>query len=205
MQMHFRLGEFFIGIITGYIMYKKEISEKIEKIMKQRKIILLICWFLSIGFFYFHIFKAPIYSLSPTFSAFYKSVDRELWACSICWIVFACHQLKSGWIVKSLLSLPAWQPLSKLTLSMYLLHMPYLYYTIEYYPTSYGFLHNCMVNFGDIMMSICLALAAYFFVEAPLAKLVNLLWNFPPQFSTFKIFNRKNLRSNFELTKINFN
>ena len=173
-ETHFRLASYLFGVITGYIMYNEEISRKIEtKLNENNKLYLWICWSGCIGFLWFHTFQVPSVQFSTNFLNIYLSVERELWACSICWIIFACHRLKSGGVIRTVLSHPSWQPLSKLSLSMYLLHMPYLLYTAEYYGNVRGFLWLAHLHAGDIFISIGAAAFGYVLVEAPVGKVVD--------------------------------
>ena len=173
--MYFRLGEYLIGIITGYIMFYEEVSTKLEKKLKNNKILLMLCWLSALGFLWFHIFKNPYINISYALRVIYATFERELFASSICWIIFACHRLKSGGIIRCFLCHPIWQPLSKLSLSMYILHLPYLYYTMEYYSTHYGFLWIMHVHTGDIIISTLAAALAYVLIEEPIAKIVEMM------------------------------
>ena len=195
--MHFRLAEFLVGVITGYIMYSEEISVKLISVMKNQ-VLLIAGWSLSVGFFWFHIFKIPSLTLSPITRLIYVSIERELWACSICWIVFACHRLKSGGIIRDFLSHPSWQPLSKLTLSMYLLHQPYFMYSTEDYPAAFGFLWLTHLHIGDIVFALFAAASAYVLIEAPAGKIVEILWKSPflPRY-----FNENNQREKIDFVE----
>ena len=173
-ETHYRLAEFLVGVIAGYIMFSEQLSDKSESNMKNQ-ILLITGWSLSIGFFWFHIFEVS--SLPPKAQIVYQSISRELWACAICWIIIACHCFKSGGIIRDFLSHPSWQPLSKLTLSTYLLHMPYLLYTKNYYEKGFGFLWLLHIDFGDICLSILAAVFAFVLIEAPIGNLVNSMLN----------------------------
>ncbi|XP_055842470.1 nose resistant to fluoxetine protein 6-like [Episyrphus balteatus] len=59
---------------------------------------------------------------SVVYAALNESLKRALWAIALAWIVFACH-FGYGGLVNSILSHPFWQPIGRLTYSMYLLHM----------------------------------------------------------------------------------
>jgi hypothetical protein len=54
------------------------------------------------------------------FDAFFESTHRIVWAIFISWIIFACHHLKSGGILKKFLEHRYWQPLARMCLSIYL-------------------------------------------------------------------------------------
>lgn len=165
-QVPYRLGQYLVGIYTGYII-------QISKHQKLNKFIIFLGWTLSLGFLTTHIFHI----LRATVGAFlYDSVQRELWACSICWIIYACHILKSGGFVRRMLSQAFWQPLSKLCLSIYLTHYLYIYLTkfnqkdIQYVDTWW----QIHIHIGDIIISFFLGGLFYLIVEAPASKLAKL-------------------------------
>lgn len=56
-------------------------------------------------------------------SACFESLGRTFWAASIAWIIFSCEH-GSGSSINWLLSLSQWQPLSRLSYCLYLVHMP---------------------------------------------------------------------------------
>lgn len=171
----YRITELFIGIITGYIIFNRQLSKEIEDKLKQFKVAPLICWTLSIGYFWFHLFYWPRHTHFKIAEIAYNLFQLDLWSCSICWIVFACYRLESGGIIRNFLSHPAWQPLSKLNLTVYLLHMPYLNYTEGYYRQNNGFLRLWNIFFGDIIISLILALAVHILIEAPANHIVTLV------------------------------
>jgi peptidoglycan/LPS O-acetylase OafA/YrhL len=108
----------------------------------------------------------------------YKTFERDLYALSIGWIVFACHTLNSGGLVRSFLSSTAWQPLSKLCLNMYLLHYCYVVTTIRYYKTSFGFLWILQIAVSDVVLCMVASAVAYVLVELPAAKIIDYAWSF---------------------------
>jgi peptidoglycan/LPS O-acetylase OafA/YrhL len=102
-------------------------------------------------------------------------------------MIFACHKLKSGGILRSFLSSSLWQPFSRLCLSVYLVH----YLNIEY--TQYfGIIPSTPVNmwweihihFGDIVISLILGTIFHLLVEAPAAKLIDIVLKDKPKLIT---------------------
>ena len=100
-----------------------------------------------------------------------------MWALAAAWIIFACHQLKSGWLIRSFLSHVFWQPLSKLCLGVYIIHFIYICRT--HYQAGFStFLDKSLstvlhVAYGDIFISFLIAAAFNVLVEIPLATLTN--------------------------------
>ncbi|CRK86532.1 CLUMA_CG000223, isoform A [Clunio marinus] len=120
-QPQYRLAEYLVGIMFGYLMYTKN-----KKKLNLGKSITSACWMLSLGFLGTHIFTRSLLTYNGLFKSFIESVHLEIWTCSISWIIFACHVLKSGNILRKFLSHSFWQPLSKICLSVYLAHFKYL-------------------------------------------------------------------------------
>lgn len=58
---------------------------------------------------------------TPLEYALYESLGRVGWSIALCYIIFACVHGYGG-PVNWFLSLPLWQPLSRLSYAMYILH-----------------------------------------------------------------------------------
>lgn len=56
-------------------------------------------------------------------SAFYESFSRVSWAIALSWIIFACVKGYGG-PINWFLSLSFWQPFSRLSYSLYIVHFP---------------------------------------------------------------------------------
>jgi peptidoglycan/LPS O-acetylase OafA/YrhL len=156
---------------------------------------------LSIGFFWFYMIKIHTTTISQFTRKVLVATDRELWASALCWIIFACHSLKSGGIIKRFLSHHAWQPLSKLSLNMYLLHMYFIYSTGGFFGVKFGFLWMCHVHVGDIFFAIVLGALAYVLVEAPVGKLVGFMWKLKEKSKDSKLYDRKKAKKS-EMTQL---
>jgi peptidoglycan/LPS O-acetylase OafA/YrhL len=176
MQTHHRVGEYCIGIIAGYLMHKFDAPEYFPAAKARKQI--SFCWILSLTFITVHVFLDPKSQLSQTNQNFYDAVSKELWAISICWIIFACHHLKSGGLIRSFLSHHSWQPLSKMCLSIYLIHFLYITMTIANQkvwqkPETWWQIH---IHTGDVFISIILAAGFWVSVEAPTANVIAVMW-----------------------------
>lgn len=58
-----------------------------------------------------------------TIDALFEPMRRIFWATSLGWIVLACKNGQGG-IINKFLSLSLWKPISNLSYSLYLLHLP---------------------------------------------------------------------------------
>jgi hypothetical protein len=178
MQTHHRIGEYFIGIMAGYLMFDLKVSESILA-SKLQKVLSIFAWLLSLAFMTVHVYFEPKSFLSQTSQNFYDAVSKELWAISICWIIFACHHLKSGGVLRTFLSHHSWQPLSKMCLSIYLVHFIYIMMTMANFKKklivdTWWEIH---ILVGDVFISIAIAAVFYIGVEAPVAKITSIMWN----------------------------
>jgi peptidoglycan/LPS O-acetylase OafA/YrhL len=174
MQTHHRVGEYFIGIIAGYLMHHLTIPE-ISKHSKRKEILNLFGWFFSLSFLTIHTFFDPKSHLNQTNQNIYDTISKELWSISICWIIFACHYMKSGGVIQSILSYQCWQPIAKMSLSIYLLHYIYIYLTLANLANvqTWWQIH---IHVGDVFISITLAAISFIFIEAPAGNLSVILW-----------------------------
>ena len=110
------------------------------------------------------------------YKSFYAATHRIVFTCLIGYMIFSFHLLKPSNIIRWFLSHPLWQPLSKLSLSIYLVHYVYIMLSVSntkqliFY--EFGWLVHVIA--GDILMSTIYALMMYLILEAPIAKLIAL-------------------------------
>lgn len=146
---HARCAPWLIGMVLGYIIFKTK-----DKEIKMNKFLDAVLWFLSIaainfiiGLFYrFVQFENNETSFME--NAVFLAAQRLLWSLPICWIIFASHKLKSGGIIRWFLSLPEWQPLGRLSMSMYIIHIFYQILHSAYAKDPKNFEVTSMVRFA---------------------------------------------------------
>lgn len=172
MHTQYRISQYLIGILTGYIIFQCNKHK-----VKVNKLIAIIGWTFSIGFLLSHIFK-NFHPKSVIGKQIYASIYRELWACAICWMIFGCHVLKSGGVIRKFLSLNFWQPLSKISLSVYLIHYIYLMlmHTNQKDVSMYYSWLQIHLSFADVVISFIFSGIFFLFVEAPMMNLTNSFW-----------------------------
>lgn len=66
-------------------------------------------------------FQQPDSTISPLYYGLYDSLSRVIWSIALCYVIFACVHNSTS-IVNRFLSHPAWQPISRLSFSIYLVH-----------------------------------------------------------------------------------
>nr|XP_039272371.1 nose resistant to fluoxetine protein 6-like [Styela clava] len=127
-----RIGVYFIGMVTGYILYTKKLK------IHMNKIFVLVMWMAITA-----IALADVYGqtgnviegrLMPVgVAAFYNAISRPLWGLCLAWLVIACSSGYGG-PINSFLSWKLFIPLSRLTYCAYLVHplvIEWLYGTVE--------------------------------------------------------------------------
>ena len=120
---HARLGPWMIGIILGFTMNSSK-----GKNIKTSKFVNSFSWILALSIIATVVLiRQPFWieGTSLLSNAAFLSVHRLAWAIAISWMIFACEKLKTGGIIRWFLSLPQWQPIAKMSLSMYLVHVIY--------------------------------------------------------------------------------
>lgn len=96
--------------------------------------IVAIGWTISIGSMLAIVFgiypiNQPSNETTPLESSFHESFSRVSWAIALSWIIFACT-MDYGGPVNCFLASPLWQPLSRLSYSLYIVHLPIQLYLI---------------------------------------------------------------------------
>lgn len=122
---HVRMGPWMFGILLGYISYTYK--SKTVNISKRLNSFL---WITSLSFITFSVvsylpFYTPGRESPVALHALQFTLGRALWAIGVCWIIFACQMLKTGGIIRWFLTIPQWQPIGKMGLSIYIIHCFY--------------------------------------------------------------------------------
>lgn len=127
---------------------------------------------------------------NPLPTALYEATHRIILTCFFGWMILSFHHLRSGGAVRWFFAHPLWQPIAKLSLSIYLVHDFYIIMSVANTKELKYFDVSWMVHIiiGDIVISIIFGFILYILIEAPIAKLLNyfLKWdNFGIKFLCF--------------------
>ncbi|PVD22480.1 hypothetical protein C0Q70_18294 [Pomacea canaliculata] len=169
-----RMGPYVVGMLAGYFLYRNDCRLKINKIVN------LCAWAVAAA-----CALAVLYGLygastgSPVTlatSAFYNAVQRHVWGACVCWVVVACVTGNGGF-VNTILSWPAFVPLSRLTYCIYLLHLMMMeLYLLNSDTTFYMNDINVVMFFLSILVvSYMAATVASLAFEAPMMGLEKVL------------------------------
>ncbi|XP_017083961.2 nose resistant to fluoxetine protein 6-like [Drosophila eugracilis] len=115
-------------------------------------------------------------ALSTLEESLYYTLTRLAWPIALCWIVFACMQGYGG-LANSFLSSPLWQPLSRLSYSVYIWHMFIVEVNCKNVRTSTYFSdYTAMLKFwSDFGFTVIMSYVFYLIIEGPLAGFDSLL------------------------------
>ncbi|KAH8349030.1 hypothetical protein KR067_001458, partial [Drosophila pandora] len=120
---HNRASGWLVGFLFGYFLHTNR-----GKSFKLNRVTVWIGWITSLALFFTVIFAMYPYgivkktTIGVISEAFYVSLSRIAWPLGLSWVVFACMQGYGG-LANSILSSPLWQPLSKLSFSVYIWHL----------------------------------------------------------------------------------
>jgi len=124
-----RMSPYLIGMWTGYIIYKSA-NKKVT--MNNWQVLLgwVLAWVIGLlcvyGAWPYNDITLPNFGPekipTQTVSDVYNGFMRGAWGLALMWVVLACHYGYGG-PINSFLGHPSWQPLSRLTYGMFLVHI----------------------------------------------------------------------------------
>ncbi|XP_039294753.1 nose resistant to fluoxetine protein 6 [Nilaparvata lugens] len=165
---HTRLGPWGVGIGLGYILFLTR-----GKNVTMNKNIVSLCWILCVvcagcifqSITYFHQDENPYNRL---LSSAYTGLGSSLWALCISWVIFATEHGYGG-PVGRFLSWNFFQPLSKLTYVIYLVHVgvEYAYLALIKSAAHFEVLFTIRETAGEILISILLSPIVSLVFEMP--------------------------------------
>ncbi|KAH8356383.1 hypothetical protein KR084_009551, partial [Drosophila pseudotakahashii] len=170
---HTHATPWLIGFLFGYFLYLNQ-----GRKFKLSWIAVWSGWILCLAMIFTSIFALypAIQSGAPPLStleeSFYYTLTRLGWPMAIGWVVFACMQGYGG-LANSFLSSPLWQPLSRLSYSIYIWHIFIQEINSKSIRTnSYFSDYQVMLRFWSTFgFTALLAFFMYLLVEAPIGGL----------------------------------
>ncbi|EDX14074.1 GD18369 [Drosophila simulans] len=172
---HTHAAPWLIGFLFGYFLHLNR-----GRKFQISWLVLWLGWIISLAMFLTSIFatypsakwSAP--PLSTLEESLYYTLTRVGWPLAMCWVVFVYIQGYGG-LANSFLSTPLWQPLSRLSYSVFIWHMFVQEINSRNVRTSTYFSSYTMLNFwSDFGISLIMSYALYLIIEAPIGGLHSL-------------------------------
>lgn len=160
-----RSAPYLIGIIIGFFIDQIE-SSKTGKIYLSKKVQVIMWIFVSQWIFIALILDGPCNQNGCTNYTKYvihfiaESAHKIFWSLSIGWIILACH-FGFGGIVNKILSNKFWNPITKISFSLYLIHPIVMTNFVAIHPKETNF---AMINVVRISV-LCLIFFFRIFVS----------------------------------------
>ncbi|XP_052863727.1 nose resistant to fluoxetine protein 6-like [Anopheles cruzii] len=120
---HARMSVWLFGVLFGYLLHRTRSAP-----VKLPTVALAAGWLLTAvilvvtGYALKQLYIGDYTRIALVADAFYESLHRSFWAFAVMWVIFVCINGQGG-IVDRFLGCPLWQPLSRLSYSMYLVHI----------------------------------------------------------------------------------
>ncbi|XP_055370763.1 uncharacterized protein LOC129605190 [Condylostylus longicornis] len=175
---HARYAPWLIGILIGYFLFETK-----NKKTKLPKVVVFCGWFVSIAII-LAVIIGPYNRVregggNPTKieSSFYEAFSRTSWSIALAWIVFACHKGYGG-MINSFLSWTIWEPFSRLTYSIYIVHFP-IQYLVNANTKHDKYFSNFDVMYkfwGDFGFTLCIATLLTLSFESPIIGIEKVLF-----------------------------
>ncbi|KAH8337649.1 hypothetical protein KR074_002751 [Drosophila pseudoananassae] len=174
---HTHAAPWLIGFLFGYFLHLNR-----AKKFQLNWMIVGLGWILCLAMIFTSIFalypeaKWATPPISTLAEAFYHTLTRIGWPLALCWVIFACMQGYGG-LANSFLSSPLWQPLSRLSFSIYIWHKFVLEVNARNVRTNVYFSnYQIMLKFwSDLGITILISFVLHLLIEAPLGGIGNFL------------------------------
>ncbi|KXJ74406.1 hypothetical protein RP20_CCG013730 [Aedes albopictus] len=120
---HARMSVWLFGVLFGYFLHRTK--SRTIRLPKRARVL---GWVLAAGMLVLtcyslkQVYVGDYDRFSVVVDAFYESLHRSFWAFGVMWLIFICVNGQGG-LVNEFLSWRFWQPMAKLSYTMYLLHI----------------------------------------------------------------------------------
>ncbi|KAG0710143.1 Nose resistant to fluoxetine protein 6 [Chionoecetes opilio] len=166
------------GAWLGYIFYKQD-----NKKVKMSGLIVAVGWTLAAVTGLLVVYGMASYNKIVNHTPYemmtqvvYGGGHRLAWGAALAWLVFACHNGYGG-IVDDFLSHPIWQPISRLTYSIYLVAFP-IQFLLAYnlrVAAYYSHVTKILETVGALVVALPCAVLVSLMAESPVMGLEKLL------------------------------
>ncbi|XP_046748813.1 uncharacterized protein LOC124412735 [Diprion similis] len=164
-----RSSAYLVGVVLGYVIATTKLC--LSK-LQVGTLWILACAIMSLCAIATRHLYSDSYVYDVVFESAYAALARPAWAIAVAWMIYACTQGYGGPITETL-SWPGFLPLSRLSYSVYLVHLVIQVSTAAVTRNSVVFLKFQIFHlfWGDLAISIGMAFLLSIFIEAPVMVL----------------------------------
>jgi peptidoglycan/LPS O-acetylase OafA/YrhL len=169
-----RMHAYMIGMLTGYILFKTKLKLKINKVLCT--FIWMVAMAAGMAVVYgIYGYINDVDMMDENIAAFYNAMARPTFAACVAWMIIACVTGNGGPIAR-FLDWSFWSPLSRLTYSLYLVHVLviYWYLAVQESPMHFSYVHYVYFYFGTVMIALGFAYLVSLLVEWPMIGLLRI-------------------------------
>jgi len=178
MQPFYRANPYLVGIVLGYVLYKKYNIEDLPVGKFLKKLLCLFLWLAAIYLCKITLF-GTFEELNGTLhftqweNATFLMFSGLAWSIGISIIIFFCNTGYGG-VVNSVLSWPGWDPLVRLSYGVYLFHEMLIYVILGTLQSSLIITDTVYIMLWvfTIVLSFSLSVVLTLTVELPISKIV---------------------------------
>ena len=179
-QIFYRANSYLIGILLGYILYKKYNIATLPIANYSKRLIYTLLWITAIALCLVTMFGTYgeysfIHHFSDMENVVYLMFSGLAWSIGIAIIIYICNTGYGG-AMNSFFSLSGWDPLVKLSYGVALCNPLVLFYilgtlqsSLKYTDTVYA-----MITLFTIMLSYAVSVITAVFVEQPIVNVVSI-------------------------------
>jgi len=176
----YRVNSYLVGIILGYILYKKYSIADLPITRPLQNTLCIILWAMALYFCKITLFGTieeynGTHHFTKWENATFLMFSGLAWSIGISIIIFLCNTGYGG-LVNSVLSWPGWNPLVKLSYGVYLFHLTVVFFIFG--SLQFGLIFTDMVFIMlcvfVIVISYGLSVLLTLTVELPVSKVVSL-------------------------------
>lgn len=120
---HARMSVWLFGVLFGYFLHRTK-----SRTIRLPKIARILGWTLAAGMVVLtgyslkQVYVGDYNRFTVVVDAIYESLHRSFWVFGVMWLIFVCINGQGG-LVNQFLSWRFWQPMAKLSYTMYLVHI----------------------------------------------------------------------------------
>ena len=180
---YFRISPYLVGIIFGYILYKKNKIAHTDSSLKKR-LMHTVLWSLAVFLCFSVVFGTyrewhgnPFGNMENVIFLMFSGIA---WCTGLAIIIYCCNNKMCFGVVNTILSWSGWEILAKLTFGAYLSHMLVLYHIFGTFRSVVTFTDYLIAELFiiTILKSYSVSLLTAVTIELPLSRVTSLCFTF---------------------------